>query len=134
MGVNHPRVKFRVPIKRVFMERFPFAVVFFVDADAVRVVAVEALIVRELPEPVHDAARSETDPDRRIVAMLGARGKTVPKTSSTENKTSGIAAARSVPGFRARGGTRPRSRRQKTTMSHVALQSSQRVSSLHHSA
>ena len=44
VGVDHPRVKFRVPVKRVFMERFPFAVVFFLaDADTVRVVAVEAL-------------------------------------------------------------------------------------------
>lgn len=44
IGVNHPRVKFRVPVKRVFMERFPFAVVFFLaDADTVHVVAVEAL-------------------------------------------------------------------------------------------
>jgi hypothetical protein len=31
--------------------------------------------------------------DRRIVAMLGARGKTVAKTSSTENENSGISAA-----------------------------------------
>lgn len=43
VGVNHSRVKFRLPIKRVFMERFPFAVVFFVEVDAVHVVAVEAL-------------------------------------------------------------------------------------------
>lgn len=44
VGVNHPRIKFRVPIKRVFMDRFPFAVVFFLaDADTVHVVAVEAL-------------------------------------------------------------------------------------------
>lgn len=43
VGVNHPRVKFRLPVKRVFMERFPFAVVFFVDGDEVRVIAVEAL-------------------------------------------------------------------------------------------
>jgi plasmid stabilization system protein ParE len=43
VGVNHPRVRFRLPIKRVFRDRFPFAVVFFVDADAVRVVALEAL-------------------------------------------------------------------------------------------
>jgi plasmid stabilization system protein ParE len=43
VGVNHPRVKFRLPIKRVFMDRFPFAVVFFVDGEVVRVVAVEAL-------------------------------------------------------------------------------------------
>lgn len=43
VGVNHPRVRFRVPVKRVFMERFPFAVVFFIEGDVVRVVAVEAL-------------------------------------------------------------------------------------------
>jgi plasmid stabilization system protein ParE len=44
VGVSHPRAKFRVPVKRVFMERFPFAVVFFIaDTDTVHVVAVEAL-------------------------------------------------------------------------------------------
>jgi plasmid stabilization system protein ParE len=44
VGVNHPRVEFRLPVKRVFMERFPYAVVFFLaDADTVHVVAVEAL-------------------------------------------------------------------------------------------
>lgn len=43
VGVNHPRVKFRLPVKRVLMERFPFAVVFFAEADTVRVLAVEAL-------------------------------------------------------------------------------------------
>jgi hypothetical protein len=48
---------------------------------------------RELPDHIREAAQSETDPDRRIVAMLGARGKTVAKTSSTENTTSGISAA-----------------------------------------
>lgn len=34
---------------------------------------------RELPEPVHEAAQTEVDPDRRIVAMLGARGSSVAK-------------------------------------------------------
>jgi len=43
VGANHPRVKFRVPIKRVFLDRFPFAVVFFVDNEIVHVVALEAL-------------------------------------------------------------------------------------------
>jgi hypothetical protein len=28
---------------------------------------------REWPEPVHEAARREMDPDKRIIAMLGAR-------------------------------------------------------------
>jgi plasmid stabilization system protein ParE len=43
VGVNHPRVTFRVPLKRVFLDRFPFAVVFYVDGDTVYVVALEAL-------------------------------------------------------------------------------------------
>lgn len=43
VGVNHPHVSFRVPVKRVFLDRFPFAVVFFVDGEIVRVVATEAL-------------------------------------------------------------------------------------------
>lgn len=36
---------------------------------------------RELPDHIRDAARGEEDPDRRILAMLGARGKTVAKTA-----------------------------------------------------
>jgi plasmid stabilization system protein ParE len=43
VGVNHPRVRFRVPVRRVFLDRFPFAVVFFADGDQVMVVAIEAL-------------------------------------------------------------------------------------------
>ena len=43
VGVNHPRVSWRVPIKRVFLDRFPYAVTFFVENDQVHVVAVEAL-------------------------------------------------------------------------------------------
>lgn len=43
VGVNHPRLKFQVPVKRVYMDRFPFSVVFFSDDSAVYVVAVEAL-------------------------------------------------------------------------------------------
>ena len=42
---------------------------------------------RELPEHVQQAARSETDPDRRILAMLSARGKTVAKIQATETET-----------------------------------------------
>jgi integrase len=46
---------------------------------------------REWPEPVHEAAQTEVDPDRRIVAMLGARGelrgKTVAKTAAPKTKT-----------------------------------------------
>ena len=43
VGVNHPRVDFRLPVKRIFLDRFPFAVVFYVEADTVYVVAFEAL-------------------------------------------------------------------------------------------
>ena len=43
VGVNHPRVRFRLPIKRVFLDRFPFAVVFYVEDETVHVVALEAL-------------------------------------------------------------------------------------------
>jgi len=43
VGVNYPRVRFRIPLKRVFLDRFPFAVVFYVEEAEVHVVAVEAL-------------------------------------------------------------------------------------------
>lgn len=43
VGANYPRVRFRLPLKRVFLDRFPFAVVFYVEEDEVHVVAVEAL-------------------------------------------------------------------------------------------
>jgi integrase len=39
---------------------------------------------RELPEHVQQC--TETDPDRRILSMLGARGKTVAKTQATETE------------------------------------------------
>jgi hypothetical protein len=42
---------------------------------------------RELPEHVRDAACTESDPDRRILAMLAARGKAVAKTQATEIET-----------------------------------------------
>jgi plasmid stabilization system protein ParE len=43
VGVNYPLVRFRIPLKRVFLDRFPFAVVFYIEEDEVHVVAVEAL-------------------------------------------------------------------------------------------
>ena len=43
VGVNHPRARFRLPLKRVFLERFPMCVVFYVEGDTVHVVALEAL-------------------------------------------------------------------------------------------
>jgi plasmid stabilization system protein ParE len=42
-GVNYPRVRFRLPLERVFLDRFPFAVVFYVENEVVTVVAIEAL-------------------------------------------------------------------------------------------
>ncbi len=41
---------------------------------------------RELPEHVRDAASSETDPDRRILSMHGARGKIGARTQATETE------------------------------------------------
>ncbi len=37
---------------------------------------------REWPDPVHEAARVEIDPDRRIIAMLGARVRVKPGTET----------------------------------------------------
>jgi len=37
---------------------------------------------RELPEEIQRAAAGVTDPDARVLAMLGARGKTVAKTAA----------------------------------------------------
>jgi plasmid stabilization system protein ParE len=48
VGTNHPRVRHRLPVKRVLLDRFPFAVVFCVENDTVQVIAVEAL--RKRPE------------------------------------------------------------------------------------
>ncbi|HTR54297.1 MAG TPA: site-specific integrase [Kofleriaceae bacterium] len=48
---------------------------------------------REWPEPVHEAAQSEIDPDKRILAMLGARGKAVAKTSAAPNTKAARTAA-----------------------------------------
>ena len=42
VGVNHPLVRFRIPLKRVLLDRFPFSVVFFIKDDVVHVVALEA--------------------------------------------------------------------------------------------
>lgn len=43
VGVNHQRVRFRLPVKRVFLDRFPFAVVFYIEDETVYVIALEAL-------------------------------------------------------------------------------------------
>jgi hypothetical protein len=40
---------------------------------------------RESPDAVRDALAREPDPDRRIIAALGARGKTLPKTKAAES-------------------------------------------------
>jgi len=43
VGVNHSRVRFRLPLKRVFLDRFPFAIVFYIEDEIVHVVSLEAL-------------------------------------------------------------------------------------------
>jgi hypothetical protein len=42
---------------------------------------------RELPDLVREASENERDPDRRIVAMLGARGKGVARTEGHAAET-----------------------------------------------
>lgn len=46
---------------------------------------------REWPEPVHDAAKSEIDPDKRILAMLAARGKAVAKIATPKTESQACA-------------------------------------------
>lgn len=41
--------------------------------------------VRELPEHIKRAADGIDDADRRVLAMLGARGKTVAKTAVVDD-------------------------------------------------
>jgi integrase len=48
---------------------------------------------RELPDEIQRAAIGLMDPDARVLAMLGARGKTVAKTAVAGSGTSTVAAA-----------------------------------------
>ncbi len=48
---------------------------------------------RELPEAVREAAAGEADPDKRIIAMLGARGKGVTKAATASGENAAIHAA-----------------------------------------
>lgn len=43
VGTPHPFVRYRRPIKRLILERYPFAVVFYQEDAEVFVVAIEAL-------------------------------------------------------------------------------------------
>ena len=48
---------------------------------------------REIPEPCSAAALSGADPDRRVFAMLSARGKNLPKTEAPTTKEAAAAAS-----------------------------------------
>jgi hypothetical protein len=48
---------------------------------------------RELPEHVRETALSAADPDARVVAMLGARGKNLAKTDGAGNENAAVTAA-----------------------------------------
>jgi hypothetical protein len=48
---------------------------------------------RELPDHVKEAAATESDPDRRILAMLAARGKAVAKPTAVMKQTAEESAA-----------------------------------------
>jgi integrase len=43
---------------------------------------------REIPQPILDAAEAEADPDRRVLAMLAARGANAPQTEIASRATS----------------------------------------------
>jgi hypothetical protein len=43
VSVNRQRVRFRLPVKRVFIDRLPFVVVFYVEDETVCILAIEAL-------------------------------------------------------------------------------------------
>lgn len=43
VGVNHRRMKYRRPLKRILLAKFPFAFVFYTEDVFVNVVAFEAL-------------------------------------------------------------------------------------------
>ncbi len=47
--------------------------------------------MRELPEVVRAAGAAESDPDRRVIAMLGARGKILPRADAVTEETAAIA-------------------------------------------
>ena len=47
---------------------------------------------RAIPEACSAAAVSETDPDRRVLAMLSARGKNLPKAEAPKTETAAFAA------------------------------------------
>jgi hypothetical protein len=48
---------------------------------------------REIPEPVLEAGNAERDPDRRILAMLAARGANVARQRSGEDQMSTVLAS-----------------------------------------
>lgn len=48
---------------------------------------------RELPKVIRRAARGIEDPDARVLAMLGARGKTVPKTEARRTRSVAVVAS-----------------------------------------
>ena len=47
---------------------------------------------REIPVCVLEAGQTETDPDRRVLGMLGARGKNLAKAPGPETKRAAEAA------------------------------------------
>lgn len=43
VGVNHLRVKWKEPVKRILLAKFPFAVVYVLKNETVRVIALESM-------------------------------------------------------------------------------------------
>ena len=57
--------------------------------ETMRYVHVASAHKRPIPEEVIAAAKSEIDPDRRILLMLGGPGETVPNRGTEKNKEPG---------------------------------------------
>ena len=53
----------------------------------------QAWHARELPEPIRNAARGVEDPDRRVLAMLGARGSVVAAGSINQGESETVTAS-----------------------------------------
>jgi hypothetical protein len=49
--------------------------------------------MRELPPVIHDAGQGMTNPDHRVIAMLGARGKSVANAQGQQGATGTMSAA-----------------------------------------
>ena len=58
-----------------------------VEGDVIPMVHLAEAHAREWPDSIQEAAMSELDPDKRILAMLSARGKALAKVATASTET-----------------------------------------------